>query len=102
MNKKDGPWNKGGVSLFVCDDKGLELVSARDPEMVGKNFWDYKDDRGVLVTQEEWKLAKAKGKGWLNSMWNKPGETKSSLCRVYLTRLQTGGKDLLVGAYYYM
>lgn len=101
MNQKDGPWNKNGVSVFVCDDKGLELVSAIAPEQVGKNFWDYKDDRGVLVTQEEWKLAKAKGKGWIETMWTKPGETKSSWCRVYVRELKTGGKHLLVGAFYY-
>ena len=102
MNQKDGPWFKGGVGIFVSDEKGVELVNPADPGLVGKNLWDYKDPDGKLVIQEQWKIVKAKGKGWLDCKWNKPGESQASRCRVYVRGVKTGGKNLMVGAFYYL
>jgi cytochrome c len=101
LNVKNGPWHKGATAIFVGDDKGLELVNAAAPELVGKNLWDFKDPDGKLVIQEEWKIIKAKGKGWLECKWAKPGTTQPVPCRSYVQGVKYKGKQYMVGAAYY-
>ena len=101
INVKNGPWHKGDTAVFVSDEKGGELANAATPELVGKSLWDYKDPDGKLVVQEEWKLVKAKGKGWVDCKWAKPGTDKPVPCRSYVRGVKVKGKLYLVGAAYY-
>jgi signal transduction histidine kinase len=101
MNVKNGAWHKGDTAIFVSDEKGVELVNASAPEMLGKSLWDYKDPDGKLVVQEEWKLVKAKGKGWIDCKWAKPGTDQPVPCRSYVQGVKIKGKVYLVGAAYY-
>ncbi|MFH1035622.1 MAG: cache domain-containing protein [Pseudomonadota bacterium] len=94
-------WGKGPTGIFVSDEKGLELANAAEPGMVGKSVWDYKDPDGKLVVQEEIKLAKTKGKGWLDCKWAKPGTDQPVACRAFVQGVKVKGKFYLVGAAYY-
>lgn len=101
LNAADGPWHKGATSIFVSDDKGLELVNPAQPELIGKNFWEYKDPQGKLLIQEQWDLVKARGEGWLDCTWIKPGTTRQARCRAFVKDVEAQGKRFLVGAAYY-
>lgn len=101
LNVQNGPWHKGATAIFVSDEQGVELVNAAQPKMVGKNLWDYKDANGKLVVQEQWKLVKAKGEGWMDCQWVKPGTDKAVFCRSFLKMATHKGKRYLVGAAYY-
>lgn len=94
-------WGKAPTGIFVSDEKGLELANAADPATVGKNLWGYQDPDGKLVVQEQWKLVKAKGKGWYEGKWAKPGTDKPVPCRSYVMGVKAKGKFYLVGAAYY-
>lgn len=98
---KDGRWGKAPTGIFVSGQDGKELANAVEPASVGKNLWNYKDPDGKLVVQEEWKLVKAKGKGWYDCKWAKPGTDKPVACRSYVTSVKVKGKQYLVGAAYY-
>lgn len=101
LNAPNGPWRKGPTAIFVADEKGVEVVNAAEPEMVGKNLWDYKDANGKLLVQEQWKLVKAKGEGWIDGVWVKPGTDKPTPCRSFVQMAEVDGKLYLVGAAYY-
>lgn len=98
---KDSRWGKAPTGIFVSDEKGVELANAVEPASVGKNLWGYKDPDGKLVVQEQWKLVKAKGKGWYEGKWAKPGTDKPVPCRSYVKGVKVKGKFYLVGAAYY-
>ncbi|MBI4798271.1 MAG: cache domain-containing protein [Desulfarculus sp.] len=98
---KDGRWGKAPTGIFVSGADGLELANAVEPASVGKNLWGYKDPDGKLVVQEQWKLVKAKGKGWYEGKWAKPGTDKPVPCRSYVKGVKAKGKQYLVGAAYY-
>jgi signal transduction histidine kinase len=101
INAKDNPWRQGDTAVFVADAKGLEVANAAYPELVGKNLWDYQDPDGRLVVQEQWKLVKAKGKGWYECKWPKPGSDQAVRCRVYLQGVKAKGTRYMVGAAYF-
>ncbi|MFZ5586922.1 MAG: cache domain-containing protein [Thermodesulfobacteriota bacterium] len=101
INAPGGPWRRGDTAIFVTDAKGLEVANAAYPELVGKNLWGHKDPDGRLVVQEQWKLVKAKGKGWYECKWPKPGSDQAVACRVYLEGVKVNGRRHLVGAGYF-
>lgn len=101
INAPGNPWRQGDTAIFVSDTKGLEVANAAYPDLVGKNLWDHKDPDGRLVVQDQWKLVRAKGKGWYECKWPKPGSDQAALCRVYVTGVKVKGQRYLVGAGYF-
>lgn len=101
INAPGNPWRQGDTAIFVSDTKGLEVANAAYPEMVGKNLWNYKDPDGRLVVQDQWKLVRAKGKGWYECKWPKPGSDQPTLCRVFVQGVKVKGQRYLVGAGYF-
>jgi cytochrome c len=102
LNVSNGPWHKGETAIFVNSETGVEMVNAAQPELVGKNLWNLKGPNGKLTVQEQWKLVKTKGKGWLDVMWVKPGTDKTVPCRVFVQGVKVKGKQFTVGAAYYL
>ena len=70
MNPK-GEFGKGKLYIFAYDFKGTVLVDGGQPELVGKNLIDMKDDNNVEVVKELIKLAQ-QGGGWLRYLWPNP------------------------------
>ncbi|MDR3550830.1 MAG: cache domain-containing protein [Candidatus Babeliales bacterium] len=63
--KKDDTYRYGDLSLIVYDFKGVCIANGDDPELVGQNHFDSKDEDGVYYVREL--LAKAKdGGGWVD------------------------------------
>ena len=102
FRKKGSKWLGRDHYIFIFDEKGKELVNGGFPELEGKNLWNRKDTSGRYVIREEVSLVKAKGSGWIETFWPKPGQTKEIKCRVFLQGVTVGGKLLIVGAPLYM
>ncbi len=102
FSKPGSKWLKGGHYIFVFDETGLELANGAAPQLEGKNFWDFQDAGGAYVTRDELALVKAKGKGWMEVFWPKPGQDKPEKCRVYLQGVKLKGKLLVVGSAYWL
>ncbi|MBL0729883.1 cache domain-containing protein [Piscinibacter sp. HJYY11] len=57
--------------FFLYDMRGINLMHARQQDLIGKNLWELRDPSGLLVIQEL--IAKAKsGGGFVRYMWEKP------------------------------
>lgn len=102
LSDKRGPWHKGATGIFVSSEAGLEVANAAQPELVGKNLWDFKGPDGKLIVQEQWKLVKTKGEGWIDGLWVKPGTDKAAPCRTFVQGVKIKDKAYMVGAAYYL
>jgi hypothetical protein len=54
------------------------------------------------MVQEAVNLVKAKGSGWIETPWPKPGQTKEMKCRAFLKGVTLGGRLLIIGAPLYL
>ncbi len=70
--------------------------------MEGKNLWDRKNASGKYVIRDQVAMIKAKGSGWLETPWPKPGQTKEVKCRSFLKGVTVGGKLFIIGAPLYL
>jgi len=70
MNPK-GEFGKGKLYIFAYDFKGTVLAYGGQPESIGKNMIDVKDENNVEVIKELIKLAQ-QGGGWLRYLWPNP------------------------------
>lgn len=102
FRKKGSKWIGRDHYIFIFDEKGKELVNGGFPELEGKNLWNRKDTSGRYVIQEEVDFVKAKGSGWYETLWPKPGQTKEVKCRVFLQGVTVDGNLLIIGAPLYM
>ena len=102
FRKKGSKWIGVEHYIFVLDEKGLEWVNGGFPEMERKNLWDHKDASGKYVIRDEVALIKAKGAGWIETLWPKPGQTKEMKCRSFLKGVKVGERLLIVGAPLYL
>ncbi|MCB2185503.1 MAG: cache domain-containing protein [Deltaproteobacteria bacterium] len=101
MNQRPSRWSQGDRYIFVCDEKGTELVNSAFPELVGQNLWDLKDEAGKYLVRDEVELAKARS-GWVESTWPKPGQSAPVKVRSYVSGVKLNGKFLVVGAPCYL
>ena len=84
--------------IFLADYSGVFFVSPLHPELIGKNQFFFKDDRGVFVVQEE--IAKAKaGGGWLKGRWRQNPQTGKYACRkIYILPVSS---KYFIGSWYH-
>jgi two-component system NarL family sensor kinase len=59
--------------FFIYDDKGVAIVHPKEPERVGKNWWDLESDSGDKIIQILIENAHAGG-GFYRYQWLKPSE----------------------------
>jgi len=59
--------------FFIYDDKGVAIVHPKEPERVGKNWWDLESDNGDKIIQILIENAHAGG-GFYRYQWLKPSE----------------------------
>ena len=102
FRKKGSKWLGREHYIFIFDEKGLELVNGGFPPLEGKNLWDRKDASGKYVVRDQVAMIKAKGSGWIETPWPKPGQTKETKCRTFLKGVTVGGKLLIIGAPLYL
>lgn len=89
--------------VWVVNQKGVLLVNAGFPRLVGKSLWNRKDKAGVYVVREYIALAKKLGRGWTTYRWPKPpGRKKWSTKHNYVEAVKVGGELLVVGCGVYL
>jgi methyl-accepting chemotaxis protein len=66
----------GQEYFWVNDLNQVIVVHGANPALNGQDLTDKKDPHGVYLFQEMVKVAKAKGQGFVNYMWPKPGSDK--------------------------
>lgn len=73
--------------LFVHDFKGVELANGLFPKLIGTNNFELKDLNGKKVIQEQIKMAKTKGSGFLIHYWMLPSGNGESEKLTYIKRV---------------
>ncbi|MDD5136875.1 MAG: cache domain-containing protein [Candidatus Omnitrophica bacterium] len=98
LRDKSGQFVFLGTYIFVDTPEGVEVVNGGFPDVEGQNIFDYKDANGKFLTREVIDTALNKGSGWVDYLWPKPGETKSSKKHTYVKRAVYGDKKFAVAA----
>lgn len=57
--------------MFMYTLDGKNILNAQFPEMEGQDHWNYKDSRGVLITQEMNKILSQKNETYYEGYWKK-------------------------------
>lgn len=96
--RKPGRFFNKDHSVFVFDEQGFELVNPAFPELEGKNLSEHRDPAGKLVIQEELKVVRSKGAGFVDCLWPRPGGGEAVRTRAYVQGVRVGGRLLIVGS----
>lgn len=88
--------------IFVVGMDGVDLVNPAFPNLEGRNIRDVKDTQGKQPIREMIQVAQAKGLGWVDYLWPKPGESASTKKSAFVMRARIGDQDVLVGAGVYL
>jgi cytochrome c len=103
FKKKGSAWLKGETYIFIADMNGTILMHPANPELETKSILDMKDANGKAFMREFIETAKAKGSGWVDYMWPKPGEKSPSKKLSYVKRAtMPSGEMVVVGAGIYV
>ncbi len=89
-----GQFIKGELYVFVYDFNGVCLAHGQKPKLVGKNRLDVEDVNGKKYIQEMITIAKEKGTGSVDYMFQNPETKKVEPKTSFFTRIP--GKDMLV------
>ncbi|MFP5393851.1 MAG: cache domain-containing protein [Gammaproteobacteria bacterium] len=84
--------------FFVYDFDGRNLMHPRQPELVGRNLWNLRDDQGVLTVQRLIARARAGG-GFERYIWAKPSTNKLAPKLGYVIPMPRWGWMLGTGIY---
>lgn len=71
-NKKDGPFHKGELYVFIYNPAGTLLANPVAQSLLGKNQLAQPDAEGKLFRQEIVHVAKEKGSGWVDYKYKNP------------------------------
>lgn len=91
-----GEFVKGDLYIYVLDMDGKMLAHPK-ADLVGKDFMVVKDKEGKLFAVEMVKIAKEKGSGWVDYMWENPVTKKVDAKTVYFEKVD--GVIIAAGAY---
>ena len=97
-----GPFMAKDAYIFVTDRKGVELVNPAFPNLEGRSLLDVEDTEGKPLVREMLTLAEARGSGWVDYMWPKPGESVSTRKSTYVSKARMGEDWVLVGCGVYL
>lgn len=84
--------------FFLYDLQGKNLMHPRQPELVGRNLWELRDDQGNATIQQLIARANAGG-GFVRYMWVKPSTGKVAPKLGYVVALKRWGWMLGTGIY---
>jgi len=99
FRKRNSEWWYGNTYLFAYDDHLNVLLNPAFPKREGTNPHGEKDANGKMFHDEFLKLVQAKGAGWVDYMFPKPGQTEASHKWSYVKAIKTDdGVAGLIGA----
>jgi signal transduction histidine kinase len=102
LRDRSGPFVVKDAYVFVVDPNGTEVVNPAFPNLEGRNILDVKDTQGKPLVREMLAVSEARGSGWVDYMWPRPGESVSTQKSSYVRRADVGGRRLMVGAGVYL
>jgi signal transduction histidine kinase len=102
FHDRTGPFVAKDAYVFVFDMKGIELVNPAFPNLEGRNLLDLKDTEGKYLVREMVKVVETQGSGWVDYMWPKPGESRSTQKSTYVSKAHLGDGWVLVGSGVYL
>jgi cytochrome c len=98
---RDSEWWFGDTYLFAYDEDLNVLLNPAFPKREGTNVHGQKDVNGKLCHDEYMKMVRAKGSGWGDCMFPKPGQPEPSKKWVYVKTVKIDGGLGLIGAGFY-
>ncbi|RZI41161.1 histidine kinase [Herbaspirillum sp. HC18] len=84
--------------FFLYNLKGKNLMHPRQPELVGRNLWNLRDEEGNPTIQRLIAQAKAGG-GYVRYLWEKPSSHKVAPKLGYVLMMERWGWMLGTGMY---
>jgi signal transduction histidine kinase len=88
---------RGDYYLWVCDVNGIVRCNGSNPKSRNQNHADLKDANGKLFIREVLRIAKDRGKGWVDYHWRNPVSKQVEPKSTYFER--AGDLILLCGIY---
>ena len=98
---RDSEWWFGTTYLFAYDDHLNVQLNPAFPKREGTNPSGEKDANGKAFHDEFLKVVQAKGAGWVDYMFPKPGQTQPSHKWSYVKAVRIDGTAGLIGAGFY-
>jgi len=100
IKDRNGPFVWKDTYVFCIDvESGKMLAHPIKPKLIGKMLMGIKDTNGKMFFVEYVNKAKSKGEGWVDYMWPKPGEKKSSPKLSYIYRVPGENLVMIAGIY---
>ena len=97
FENRGGEFIKGDYYLWVCDLNGLVRCNGSNPKSRNQNFANLKDSHGKLFIQDVLRIAKERGRGWVDYYWRNPVSKQDEPKSTYFER--SGDLILLCGIY---
>lgn len=97
-----GPFLVKDTYIFILDTAGVELVNPGFRNLEGRNLLDLKDTEGKLLVREMFKAVEKDSSGWIEYMWPKPGDNRSTQKSTYVRKVKLGDSWVLAGAGVYL
>ena len=94
---KSSPYIFAGTYIWINDMDGIMLMHPIKYKMDGSDLNNIKDAKGKRMFVEFIEKCKAKGSGWVDYMWPKPGEKAPSQKISYVKKAVCDGKEVVVG-----
>jgi cytochrome c len=88
-----GPFTYRDLYVFVLDLNGVMRAHGRKKELIGKDQMQNHDAEGRFFTREQLELAKTKGSGWNEYLFENPATGKVERKVAYVEKVD----DLVVG-----
>ena len=101
FRKRESEWWHGNTYIFAYDQNLNVLLNPAFPQREGTNPHSEKDVSGKAFHDEFLKIVKAKGSGWVDYMFPKPGQTQPLQKWSYVKGVTIDGTPSIIGAGFY-
>ncbi len=101
FRKRDSEWWFGNTYLFAYDQDLNVLLNPAFPKREKTNPQGEKDANGKAFHDEFRRVVQAKGSGWVDYMFPKPGQTRTSLKWSFVKAVSIEGTPGIIGAGFY-
>jgi cytochrome c len=101
FRKRDSEWWSGNTYLFAYDQNLNVLLNPAFPQREGTNPRGQEDDNGKAFHDKFLRVVQAKGSGWVDYMFPRPGETQPRQKWSYVKAVNIDGTPGIIGAGFY-
>ena len=102
ITDEKGKFNKGDIYIFVTSgETGADLVNPAFRVIEGLPVENYPDSDTRAAQMTIVNAVKDLDTAWVEYLWPKPGQTKTSRKVAYLRKVMINGKTRIVGAGFY-